>query len=70
MATCRKCSGTGRGPWRADGGRCWHCDGTGDSTPVAREVSADDEAYATEMGFGLTTAERVAIRRAKREARK
>lgn len=67
--TCTKCNGTGYLAHfaRTDGGRCWACQGL--AKPLTAEQIADDEAYALEMGFGLTMADRAELRRARRAVR-
>lgn len=64
---CRKCGGAGYIPSlaRVDQGRCWACL-PGAQKRTAEQI-ADDVAYAAEMGLGMTLAERVAARRARRE---
>jgi hypothetical protein len=67
--TCHKCGGTGYLPHfaRTDAGKCWACQGL--AVPLTTDQIADDAAYAAEMGFGLSLAERSALRRARRASK-
>lgn len=65
---CPKCGGSGYLPHfaRTDGGKCWAC--TDRAVQPTAETLADDEAYRAEMALGLTLAERMEIRRARKAA--
>jgi hypothetical protein len=64
---CSKCGGTGKVNSPVDFGRCWQCQGL--AKPLTEAQKLDDEAYAREMGLGLTLEERSALRKAARAAK-